>query len=140
MFEYSYQAVWQLHLQASDHLLCLIGTRCGSRTPIPSPKLGVLPLHYILCMELPEGIEPSLSGYKSLVLPLNYGSVWAVLKPVCTRSVNRLNRLSGLPNSPLCVVTPMCATPYGHFPQSPMVLPVGLEPTTPRLKILYSTN
>lgn len=34
------------------------GRRCRTRTAIPAPKAGVLPLHYILYMVEPRGIEP----------------------------------------------------------------------------------
>ena len=32
---------------------------------------------FTILMELPVGIEPTLIDYKSIVLPLNYRSIWS---------------------------------------------------------------
>lgn len=58
-----------------------IGTRCQSRTAIPHPKCGVLPLHYILYIwrylldlnQCTRSCSP-LSGPDSTKIPFNWSS------------------------------------------------------------------
>lgn len=57
----STEHIFVLFLKRFSKLLLVSqnGRRCRTRTAIPAPKAGVLPLHYILYMVEPAGIEPA---------------------------------------------------------------------------------
>ena len=75
---------WKVAVSVSN------GRRCRTRTAIPAPKAGVLPLHHILCMVEPRGFAP-LSEIPTWTRPSYaiYGfSAFALRRKLCYRQTS----------------------------------------------------
>ena len=72
-----------------------------------------------ILLELPVGIEPTLIDYKSIVLPLNYRSIWSKWRE--SNSHPQLGRLVPWPLCYTCITVPQrhSITKLNHFIASP---------------------
>ena len=72
-----------------------------------------------ILLELPVGIEPTLIDYKSIVLPLNYRSIWSKWRE--SNSHPQLGRLVPWPLCYTCITVPQrhSIIKLNHFIASP---------------------
>lgn len=78
-----------------------VGRKCRTRTAIPHPKCGVLPLHYILCMVLRDRIELPSVVYKTTVLTIE------LTEHVGSGSWSRTNEYMGQSHAPFHLAIPL---------------------------------
>ena len=90
-----------------------------------------------ILLELPVGIEPTLIDYKSIVLPLNYRSIWSKWRE--SNSHPQLGRLVPWPLCYTCITVPQrhSITKLNHFIASPRFVSLYLYHVS--LHILLNT-